>query len=202
MRKRLNAAALVCTLAGMLPFAAASEIPAGTRFLVELRNKLEAKKIRPGKKFEARTLEALRASDGGMISAGAKLKGRVTSVENDKMMLRFEQIETGRGKEPIVGTVVGVLGERDVRKKAGDEGEIRASGHRGRDAAIGAAVVGGLGAAVGAAQGGGRGAAIGAGTGAAAGGLIGAAAGGKDLVLHEGTRIELALDRPLTFRSR
>ncbi|MGH9556160.1 MAG: hypothetical protein ACRD2Y_10100 [Terriglobales bacterium] len=188
--------------ASCLPRAAAqSEIPAGTRFLVELRDKLEAKKIKPGKKFEARTLEALRASDGRILSAGAKLKGRVSSVQHNKMMLRFEQIDTGRGKEPIIATVVGVAGEKDVRAK-GNEGELQAAGHRGRDAAIGAAVLGGIGAALGATQDGGRGAAIGAGSGAAAGGLIGAAAGGKDLVLQSGSRLELQLDRPLTFKSR
>ena len=29
-----------------------------------------------------------------------------------------------------------------------------------------------------------------------------AAAGGRDLVLHKGTRLELELDRPLTFRAK
>lgn len=176
-----------------------SEVPAGTRFLVELRDKLEGKKIKRGKDFEARTLEALRASDGSVISAGAKLKGRVSSVQDNKMLLRFEQIETSRGRAPIVATVVNVIGEKDVRKKAGEEGEIRASGGRGKSTAIGAAVGAGIGAAVGASQAGQKGAAIGAGTGAAAGALIGAAAGGKDLVLEKGTRLELELDRPLVF---
>lgn|SRR5262249_26387308 len=178
---------------------AQGEIPSGTHFLVELRDRLEAKKVKPGKKFEARTLEALRATDGRTINAGARLKGRVSHVEHNKMMLRFEEIDTGRGKEPIVANVVRVAGEKDVKAKS-SEGEIQASGHRGRDAAIGAAVLGGIGAAVGAKEAGGRGAAVGAGVGAGTGGLVGAAAGGKDLVLMEGTRIELELDRPLTLR--
>src|SRR5712692_199295 len=168
-----------------------SEIPAGTHFLVELRDRLEAKKVKPGKKFEARTLEALRAADGRTINAGAKLKGRVSHVEHNKMMLRFEEIDTGRGKEPIIANVVRVAGEKDVKAKTDREGEIQASGHRGRDAAIGAGVLGGIGAAIGAKEAGGKGAAMGAGAGAGAGGLIGASAGGKDLVLTEGTRIEL-----------
>ncbi|MBI1955415.1 MAG: hypothetical protein HYS38_03380, partial [Acidobacteria bacterium] len=66
------------------PALASSEIPSGTRFLVELRDKLEAGKIKRGKKFEARTLEALEASDGSMIPAGAKLKGRVSYAEDNK----------------------------------------------------------------------------------------------------------------------
>lgn len=193
MRFLLPIAALVCSTA------VASDIPAGTRFLVELRDKLEAPKVKRGKKFEARTLEALRANDGSSIPAGAKLKGRVAHVENNRLLLRFEEIDTGRGKRPVVATVAGVVGEKQVRRTANDEGEIRADGNRGRNAAIGAAVVGGIGAAIGGASAGAKGAGIGAGTGAATGAAIGAASGGRDLVLDKGTRIEVLLDRPLTL---
>jgi len=168
-----------------------SEAPAGTRFLVELRDKLEAHKSKSGKKFDARTLEALRAADGRLIPAGAKLKGRVAYSENNRMVLRFEEIQTPGGKEPIVALVTGVAGERHVRVDAGREGEIRADSSRGRDAALGALVVGGIGAAVGASRGGA--------SGAAAGAALGAAAGGRELVLQKGARIELRLERPLTF---
>ncbi len=179
-----------------------AEIPAGTRFMVELRDKLEGKKVRPGKKFEARTLEALTADDGSIVPAGARLTGRVSSVERDKIMLRFERIDTGREKLPLVATVLGVSGEKDVKKKASEEGEIHSEGGRGKSTAIGAVVGAGVGAAVGATQAGKKGAAIGAGAGALGGGLIGAAAGGsKDLVLYEGTRVELQLDRPLVFQT-
>ena len=145
-------AALACAPATM----AQSEIPAGTRFLVELRDKLEARKIKPGKKFDARTREALRATDGSIIEAGRKVRGRVASVENNYVVLRFEQIDTGRGKAPLVATVRGVVGEKEIRKRAGDEGEIRSSSSRGRNAAIGAAVGAGLGVVIGATQGGSR----------------------------------------------
>ena len=179
---------------------AESELSAGTRFLVELRTDLDAKRVKPGKKFEARTLEALRASDGNTISAGAKLKGRVSHVEHNKMMLRFEEIDTGHGKVPIVVSVQDIVGEKHVRNKTDSEGEIRAAGKSGRDAAIGATVLGGIGAAVGATQAGGKGAALGAGSGAAAGALIGAAVGKGDLRLQKGTRLDLVLDRPLLFK--
>lgn len=178
------------------------EIPAGTRFLVELRTKLEAKKIKPGKKFEARTLEALQADDGSFLPAGAKLKGRVTYAKHNELVLRFERFYVPGDKVPVVASVVGVLGEKNVKEKAGREGEIKAEGGRGKSAAIGAVVGGGVGAAVGAAKDGAKGAAIGAGIGAGAGALIGAAAGGRDLVLHKGTRLELELDRPLVFGPR
>jgi hypothetical protein len=147
-------------------------------------------------------VEALRASDGSFIRAGAKLKGRVSYASDSRMILRFEEIDTGRGKVPVVASVVGVSGEKDIRRDVGSEGEIRADGDRGRNAAIGAAIVGGIGAAIGASQAGGKGAAMGAGAGAATGAAVGAASGGKDLVLREGTRIELALDRPLAFERK
>ena len=201
---RFAAVALACALALItaVPAAAQSEILAGTRFTVELRDKLEAKKIKVGKKFDARTLEALQATDGNFIEAGAKLKGRVAYVEDNKVVLRFEEIDTRRGWVPIVAQVSGVVGEKHVKDKVGSEGEISASGSRGRNAAIGAAVGAGVGAAVGASKGGSQGAIIGAVAGAAGGALIGAASGGRDLVLTKGTRVELTLDRPLVFKPR
>ncbi len=191
-------AALACAPAAW----AQSEIPAGTRFLVELRDNLEARKLKPGKKFDARTLEALRATDGSVIEAGARLKGRVASVDERYVVLRFEEIDTGRGKAPLVATVRSVASEKGIRKKAGDEGEIRSSSSRGRNAAIGAAVGAGLGMVIGATQGGSRAAVLGAVAGAAAGGLLGASTGSRELVLREGARIELQLDRPLVFKPR
>ncbi len=203
--KRIAAILLTSVwLAAGLPAIAASgsEIPQGTRFLVELRDKLDATKIQAGKKFEANTLEALQGSDGKMIKAGAKLRGIVTHVERSKMVLRFDRIDTGRGWVPIAATVTQVIGEHNVKEKAGSEGEVSASGGRGKRAAIGAAVGAGVGAAIGASEGGGKGAAIGAGAGGAGGAVIGAASGGHSLVLEKGARLELALDRPLNFRSR
>src|SRR5712691_886511 len=168
---------LACTLAvfaGAATANAQSQVPAGARFLVELRDKLDARKVKVGKKFEARTIEPIVAADGNSIPAWTKLKGQVSYVRDNQMVLRFDRIEPPGGKVPLVATVTGVVGEKNVKNKAGDEGEIQSASHRGRDAAIGAAVLGGIGA------------------------VIGAAAGGpKELVLREGTRLELQLDRPL-----
>lgn len=198
---------LVAAPVSPVPGAAAesyyAEVPAGARFLVELRTKLDAKKVKPGKKFEARTLEAVRALDGSIIPPGAKLKGRVAHAEKRGLTLRFEKIKAGRDYVPVIATVVGVLGEKKVKKKTDREGEIEAKGGSGKNAAIGAGIGAGAGAAVGAATAGGvKGTAIGAGIGAGAGALIGAASGGSSLVLHKGTRLELELDRPLTFRPK
>jgi hypothetical protein len=191
-------AGLLLALMAPADLQAQSQVPVGSRFLVELRTKLEAKKVKRGKKFEARTLEAIQAADGRLIPAGRKLKGQVSYVEGNRMVLRFEEIDTGRGRRPIIATVTQVVGERNLRTDSGREGEIRAGSNRGRNAAIGAAIVGGAGAAIGATQGG-REAAIGGASGAAAGAAIGAAHGGANLVLDKGTRLELHLDRPLSL---
>ena len=180
-----------------------SEVPAGTRFMVELRDKLEAREIKKGKKFEVRTHEAITASDGNHIPAGVKIKGRVTSVRNNEMVLRFEEIDTKNGKSPIIASVAGVAGEKDVKAKVGKEGEISSSGGRGKSAAIGSAVGAAIGAGVGAAKGGGTAnTVLGAGIGAGAGAGVGAAAGGRDLELTKGTRLDVVLDRPLSFKAR
>jgi hypothetical protein len=201
----LTALVLLLTPVGSVPTVAAAhsyyvEVPAGTRFLVELRTKLDAKKVKPGKKFSARTLEAVHTTDGSFLPPGATLKGRVAHAEKRGLLLRFESIKAGRKSVPIIATVVGVLGEKRVKSKTDREGEIEAKGGRGENAAIGAAIGAGAGAAVGAATAGGaKGTAIGAGIGAGAGALIGASSGGSSLVLHKGTRLELELDRPLAF---
>jgi hypothetical protein len=178
---------------------AASEVPAGTRFEVALTRKLDARKIKPGRKVRARTVEAIHCDDGSVVPAGALVTGYVSNVRPDQMILRFERIETNRGRFPIVATVAGVAGQSHVRVNPGEEGEISASRGRGRAAAIGAALVGGMGAVVGASQAGGKGAVIGAGSGAAAGAVVGSAVSGRDLVLEPGARIEIVLGRPLTF---
>ena len=204
--RRTARVAFACALAffaGATTASAQSEVPAGTRFLVELRDTLDARRVKVGKKFEARTIESIVSTNGSVIPGWTKLKGQVSYVDDHQMVLRFDRIEPPGGKQALVATVTGVVGEKNVKGKAGDEGEIKSKGHRGRDAAIGAAVLGGIGAAVGASQGGGRGAAIGATAGGATGAVVGAAAGGpKDLVLREGTRLELQLDRPLYFYPR
>ncbi len=193
---------VLCGMALALPVAAQAEIPAGTRFLVELRDHLDARRVKPGKKFEARTLEALYGSDGSVIEPGARLRGRVASVDDNRLLLRFEQLDTHHGWVPIVATVTGVVGEKHVKSKASDEGEIKSSSGRGKNAAVGAVVGAGVGAAIGAARGGGQGAAIGAAVGGGSGAVIGAASAGRDLDLREGARIEVQLDRPVYFRPR
>ncbi len=117
----------------------------GTRILIELRTKLDADKTKRGKKFKAWTVEPIETEDGSVLPARSKIKGRVSHVRHNRMMLRFEEIKAGKTKAPLVATVVGVHGDKDVAKVTGKEGEIKTSASRVKRAVIGAA----LGAAIG-----------------------------------------------------
>src|SRR5258706_16155141 len=94
---------------------AQSEVPAGTRFMVELQNTLDTDRVQPGQRFEARTIDSLQLIEGGYIPSGARVRGRVASVSDHRMLLEFESIDTGRERAPIVATVIGVPSERPVR---------------------------------------------------------------------------------------
>ncbi len=174
----------------------------GTRFLVQLDDKLDSKKIQPGKQFKAKLAEDLVASNGEMIPRGKKLRAHISDIQrglHGRVLMSFDQIETNHGWMPLVATVSGVPGEKGM-KPVGEEGELqKKSASKGRvveGAAVGAAV----GAAAGAAAGGPHGAMIGAGAGAALGGAAGLLTD-RDFVLNKGTAVELTLDRPLQVPS-
>jgi len=173
----------------------------GTVVLIQLTDKLDTRTVKAGDHFHARLAEPLTAADGVTVDAGRKIKGHVSAVEpglNTRLLLSFDEIDTGHGWVPLIATVTGVPGEHGLRQ-VGEEGEI---GRRGmtKEAIAEAVVVGaGEGAAEGAHNGGKRGAATGAGNGAA-NSAITAFESGHDLVLDKGTALEIRLDRNLMVR--
>lgn len=177
----------------------ANVIPEGTRFLVVLQDRLETRKIQPGKRFTAKLGEDLAAPNGATIPRGKKVKGHVSSVEggfSHRLLLSFDQIETQHGWVPLLATVTGVPGEHGVKEETGPEGEISNRGVDKRRAAEAAVIGAGAGAVTGGAAGGSKGAIIGA----AAGTGVGLGAGvltGRNLRLDKGTQLELRLDRQL-----
>jgi len=178
-------------------------IPEGTRFVVVLDDKLETKKLEPGKKFKAKLAEDLVAPNGDYIPRGKKVKGHVSSVQKGgaaSVILSFDEIETRKGSVPIAATVIGVPNERGV-KVIGNEGEIERKGSGTRRILTTAAAGAGVGAATGAITGGARGAIIGAAAGAAVGGTAGLLMK-SEMKLDKGTQLEIALDRPLFVPNR
>jgi len=180
------------------PELTSNAIPEGQTFLIRLNDTLDTSKLKAGKKFSAKLAEDLQAPNGATIPHGKKISGHVSSVEQGmhaRVLLSFDEIDTGHGKMPLIATVTGVPGEHAARQPD-SEGTIEkkgmSKGHMIETAAVGA----GIGAIAGGAAGGGKGAGIGAGAGAGLGALTGFLTD-RNLRLQKGTTLEVRLDHPL-----
>jgi hypothetical protein len=185
------------------PAAPANAIPQGTVFLIQLTDRLDTHTVRAGDRFQARLAEPLTAADGVTLDQGRKIKGHVSAVMpgwHTRLILSFDEIDTGQGWAPLIATVTGVPGEHGL-KQIGEEGEIGRKGMTKEEIAEAVVVGAGRGAAEGERSGGKRGAAAGAGSGAADSAMS-AFESGHDLVLDKGTALEIRLDRNLTLASR
>lgn len=175
----------------------------GTEVLIQLTDKLDTRTVKAGDHFRARLAEPMTAANGSIIDAGRKIKGHVSAVEpglNTRLLLSFDEIDTGHGWVPLIATVTGVPGEHGLRQ-VGEEGEIGRKGMTKEEIAEAVVVGAGEGAAEGAHNGGKRGAAQGAGAGAANSAMT-AFESGHDLVLDKGTALEIRLDRNLSVPGR
>ncbi|HEV2399244.1 MAG TPA: hypothetical protein VGS27_20020 [Candidatus Sulfotelmatobacter sp.] len=201
-----TAIALLCTslVAQDTPVAPPDAVAQGTVFLIQLTDKLDTKTVRAGDHFQARLAEPLTASNGITLGMGRKIKGHVSAVEpglTRRLLLSFDEIDTGHGWVPLIATVTGVPGEHGLQQ-IGEEGEIGRKGMTKEQVAEAVVVGAGEGAAAGAHNGGGkRGAAAGAGNGAADSALT-ALEESHDLVLDKGTALEIRLDRNLMIPGR
>ena len=175
----------------------------GTVVLIQLTEKLDTRTVKAGDHFQAKLAEPMTAGNGAAVDAGRKIKGHVSAVEpglNTRLLLSFDEIDTGHGWRPLIATVTGVPGEHGLRQ-IGEEGEIGRKGMSKEEIAEAVVVGAGDGAAAGAHNGGKHGAAAGAGEGAANSALT-AFEAGHDLVLDKGTALEIRLDRNLIVPGR
>ena len=177
-------------------------IPQGTVVLIQLTDKLDTHTVKAGDHFQARLAEPVQATSGITLNAGRKIKGHVSAVEpglSRRLLLSFDEIDTGHGWAPLIATVTGVPGEHGLQQ-VGEEGEIGRKGMTRQQIAEAVVVGAGEGAAAGANNGGGKhGAAVGAGNGAADSAMT-AFESGHDLILDKGTALEIRLDRNLMLR--
>jgi hypothetical protein len=173
-------------------------IAEGTRFVIRLKDTLDTAKVKPGKHFTAELAEDLQAPNGFVVQHGRKIKGHVSEADrglHGRLLLSFDEIDTGHGWMPLAATVTDVPGEHSV-KTSGGEGEIERKGADKKRVIEAAAIGAGAGAAAGAAAGGAHGAIIGAGAGAALGVVAGVLTK-RDLKLEKNQQLEVRLDRPL-----
>ena len=185
------------------PQAPLNAIPEGTRFLIRLNDRLDTRNLQVGKHFKAKLAEDLVAGNGAVIPRGKTVKGHVSSVEeglHTRLLLSFDEIDTGHGSMPLIATITGVPGDHAV-KEAGEEGELQRRGMSTEHEIEAVAVGAGIGAAAGAVRGGGKGAGIGAGAGAGVGAIAGLLAD-HDVRLEKGSVLEVRLDHPLQIPSR
>jgi hypothetical protein len=188
--------------AGQSSRTAADLVQDGTHFLVRLDQQMNTGKDKVHQNFEVKTIEPLETSKGHVLPAGARILGHISRIEpagltgHARLWLTFDDIDTGRGTLPIVAEVSSVPGEYSVRQGASKEGEIEAHTNTGTQMLEATAVGAAKGSAPGVVAHNGKAAA----SGAAAGGIASflASSGiGQELDLPKGTKLELALVRPL-----
>ena len=197
------AAPLLAQDPAIAPQAPPNAIPEGTHFLIRLNDKLDTRTLQPGKRFKAKLAEDLVAGNGAVIARGKTIKGHVSAVEQGlhaRMLLSFDEIDTGHGNMPLIATVTGAPGDHAV-KTPDEEGELQRKGMSKEHEIEAVAVGAGIGAAAGAAKGGAKGAGIGAGAGAGIGAIAGLLSD-HDLRLEKGTVLEVRLDHPLQIPFR
>jgi hypothetical protein len=185
-----------------LPRKAVEVVPNGTHFLVGLDRELGTIGSRVNDTFSAKTLEPLETSRGHILRPGATIRGHISRIDpagltgHARLWLTFDDIDTNKGRLPIVAEVSSVPGDFGVRQGDTREGEIEARGndgaHEAEDVATGAA----KGAAAGVFARSAKQAALGAASGAISA-FVASSANGRDVDLPEGTKLDLVLDRPL-----
>jgi hypothetical protein len=183
------------------PQAPPNVVPQGSILLIQLTDRLDTHNAKAGDHFHARLAEPVSAINGMTLEQGRKIKGHISAVEpglHTRLLLSFDEIETGHGWAPLIATVTGVPGEHGLRP-VGEEGEIGRKGMTKEEIAEAVVIGASEGATQGAHEGGKQGAARGAGEGAA-NSAYSAFESGHDLILEKGTALEIRLDRNLALR--
>jgi hypothetical protein len=157
-------------------------IPDGTTFLIRLVDKLDASRVRPGKRFKARLAEDLVGPDETRILHDSVIRGHVSSVSNGihpRLLLSFDEIECQHGWAPLMATITAVPGEHGLRV-SGEEGEIEIQGSRRELDPAGGGPTGGRSPNI-----------------EAAIGVVGAVFSDRRLQMQRGTTLEVRLDHAL-----
>jgi type IV secretion system protein VirB10 len=171
-------------------------VEAGTRVLLALTHSLNTKRSRDGDRVHLKVAFPVSVDDRIVIPRGSTVLGTITEVKGANkgkgdLYIRFDTLTLPDGTT------------RDLRARpeGGSEGKVAGARDHGKDTRKVA-----TGAGIGTSVGGIAGAAAGhAGAGLGIGGLGGAAAGlgsvmkRPDITLHEGTTVEMVLDRELRF---
>jgi hypothetical protein len=186
-------------------------VPAGTKVLLSLKSGVNTKTARPGDGVYLVSTFPVIVRSHVLIPSGVYVQGVVDKVERPgrvkgraKLLMHFTTMIFPNGQVVgIPGTVNDLPGSGGPSVK-GDEGTIEQSGNKGKDAGNIAkgGMIGATGGVIGGAASGSPGA------GAAIGGLAGVAGGliytlltrGDEVVIPEGTSLEMVMQRPLELQ--
>ena len=116
--------------AAAFPSASSNEIPEGKTVLIRLAQRLETSNARPGQRFKAVLAEDLIAPNGNSLPRGSRIQGHVSRASqgvHPRLLLSFDGIQSERGWEPLIASVISVPGEHGV--KDDDDGSIEAATH-------------------------------------------------------------------------
>ena len=206
------AALLVVTLAAQpvftqdqsSPSLAPKEVSSGTRFLVRLDVSIVTGQSKAGDTFTAHTLAPIVSADGTTLRPGAEIRGHVDKIDaagktgHAKIWLTFDDIDTPDGWLPLIAMVDDVPGVHSIRVDYNREGLIEPASDRRNTALQAAAAAALVGAAPGVLAKDKKEAALGAAT-AAVSAYMAATAIGQEVTLDKNTRMELILERSLSF---
>jgi hypothetical protein len=186
--------------------------PAGTKVLLSLKSGVNTKTAHPGDTVYLVSTFPVIVGSRVLIPSGVYVQGLVDSIERPgrikgraKLLMHFTTMIFPNGQViGIPGSVDNLPGSGGPSVK-GKEGTIEQAGSKGKDAADIArgAEIGATGGVIGGAVSGRPG------TGAAIGGLAGVAGGlvyamftrGNEIVIPEGTTVEMVLQRPLVLEA-
>jgi hypothetical protein len=190
------------------PDSATYAVAAGTRILLRLTNSVNTKHSRPGDRVYLDTAVPVFVNGRLVIPRGSYVTGTITEAQRagrvkgkSALDLRFDSITLQNGVVRDFHSRAGSVDSRGNLDR--DEGRIRGESNKGGDArtVAGTTAAGaGIGSIAGAASGHlGAGLGIGSAAGALAGlaGVLGSR--GPDVVIPQGTTMELVLDRELVF---
>jgi len=182
------------------------EIPAGTQIPLRLRQAISTKSAKPGDAVYAETVFPVVLNDRIMIPTGTYVQGRISEVKRPgrvkgraEILMHFTSLIFPNGYTAILpGSVHNMPGSESQNVK-GEEGTVQQNPDTGKDAGT-IAKTAGAGAGIGGLAGQSiKDAAIGGGVGAAAGLIATLVTRGPDVMLPEGTSVQMVLQRPLVL---
>jgi len=184
----------------------ALSIPAGTQIPLKLKQAISTKTAKPGDAVYAETVFPVVVNDRIMIPIGTYVQGRISEVKRPgrvkgkaEILMHFTSMIFPNGYTAVLPGAVHNMPGSEGQHVKGEEGTVEQNSDTGKDAGT-IAKTAGAGAGIGGLAGQSvKDAAIGGGVGAAAGLIATLVTRGPDVVLPEGTSVQMVLQRSLTL---